>query len=55
MMMRVYNNILVPYDGSHLALQHAFSLTKMNALPMTIKKLALLYVIQEILVPPQLY
>jgi nucleotide-binding universal stress UspA family protein len=58
MMMHVYNNILVPYDGSqpsHLAMQHAFSLTKMNTLPMTTKKLYLLYVIQEILVPPQLY
>jgi nucleotide-binding universal stress UspA family protein len=56
--MHVYNNILVPYDGSqpsHLAMQHAFSLTKMNTLPMTTKKLYLLYVIQEILVPPQLY
>ena len=58
MMIHVYNNILVPYDGSqpsHLAMQHAFSLTKMNTLPMTTKKLYLLYVIQEILVPPQLY
>ena len=58
MMMHVYNNILVPYDGSqpsHLAVQHAFNLSKMNALIMTTRKLYLLYVIQEILVPPQLY
>jgi nucleotide-binding universal stress UspA family protein len=58
MVMHVYNSILVPYDGSqpsHIAVQHAFNLTKMNALPTTTKKLYLLYVIQEILVPPQLY
>ena len=53
MMMHVYNNILVPYDGSqpsHLAMQQPFNLSKMNALIMTTKKLYLLYVIQEILI-----
>lgn len=58
MVTHVYDNILVPYDGSqssHLAVQHAFNLTKMNALHITTKKLCSLYVIQEILVPPQLY
>lgn len=58
MITNMYNNILVPYDGSqpsHLAVQHAFNLTKMDALPLTTKKVHLLYVIQEIRVPPQLY
>jgi len=58
MILHVYNNILVPYDGSqpsHLAVQHAFNFTKMDVLPVTTKKVHLLYVIQEIRVPPQLY
>ena len=53
----MYNNILVPYDGSqpsHIALQHAFNLLKINALPLKTKKLYLIYVIQQIDVPPQL-
>jgi len=54
----MYNNILVPYDGSqpsHLAVQHAFNFTKIDTLPVTTKKVHLLYVIQEIRVPPELY
>ena len=58
MIILVYNNILVPYDGSqpsHLAVQHAFNFTKIDTLPVTTKKVHLLYVIQEIRVPPELY
>ena len=44
MVMHVYDNILVPYNGSqssHLAVQHDFNLTMMNALHRTTKKLPL--------------
>ena len=54
----LYNNILVPYDGSqpsHVAMQHAFNFTKMDTLPVTTKKIHLPYVIQEIRVAPELY
>ena len=57
MIMYVYNNILVPYDGSqpsHVAVQHAFNIAKMDALSLTTRRVLLLYVIQEINVPPQL-
>jgi nucleotide-binding universal stress UspA family protein len=56
--MHVYKNILVPYDGSqssHLAVQHAINIAKMDTLRVTTKKIHLLYVIPEIHVPPRLY
>jgi len=42
-------------DLNPLMSQHAFNFTKMNTLPVTTKKIHLLYVIQEIRVPPELY
>lgn len=56
--MYVFNNILVPYDGSqpsHVAVQHAFNIAKMDALSLSTRRVHLLYVIQEIHVPPQLH
>ena len=58
MIMYVFNNILVPYDGSqpsHVAVQHAFNIAKMDALSLSTRRVHLLYVIQEIHVPPQLH
>jgi len=58
MIILVYNNILVPYDGSRPAdhaVKHAFNFTKIDTLLVTTKKVHLLYVIQEIRVPPELY
>lgn len=58
MIVYVYNNILVPYDGSqpsHVAVQHAFNIAKMDALSLSTRRVHLLYVIQEIHVPPQLH
>ncbi|HZD33787.1 MAG TPA: universal stress protein [Nitrososphaeraceae archaeon] len=54
----MFNNILVPYDGSqpsHVAVQHAFNIAKMDALSLSTRRVHLLYVIQEIHVPPQLH
>lgn len=54
----MYHSILVPYDGSqhsHLAVRHAFNIAKMDTLSITTKKIFLLYVIQEIQVPPRLH
>jgi len=51
----VYKRILVPYDGSrpaNHAVKHAFNITNMCVMHATAKEIHLLYVVQEIHVPP---
>ena len=51
----MYKRILVPYDGSrpaNHAVKHAFNITNMCVMHATAKEIHLLYVVQEIHVPP---
>jgi nucleotide-binding universal stress UspA family protein len=51
----VYKRLLVPYDGSrpaNHAVKHAFNIAKMGVMQTTTKEVHLLYVVQEIHVPP---
>jgi len=51
----VYKRLLMPYDGSrpaNHAVKHAFNIAKIDLLQATTREVNLLYVVQEIHVPP---